>query len=457
MYIAEFYQHITGQLSQITGWRLPPAPYFFPDLLVYSSIGFLQHYSLELTIYTYANLQILFLFAICFYLSKQLGLDKPFSFLCLLLSTLLLLPNIFFSYTKLWTVSGIHGGAFLVTLFTLSLSYSILNDKDYSSRKIWLLLLCNFCMGLSDRLYLAEFLVPFLVVLIIRVAIGLNDKRYLKLLVLSYLFPYALGTFMHKRLPFHGAEFYLIRSDSIALQLQRLYRDISNLPPTVSWYFFLVSLALLLLLVQSCYQYYARFRLKKQNSPDTFITFFSVQTFLLFFAVLYSSLYVDIETLKRYFIPTLFLPFLATLYYYTKQVNFRKWFVLALILINVSLFAYQVQHPTKKEWQFYPPVVRCLDRLAKNYIIRFGFSEYWISRQVRLFSKTGISLQPLNTELQPFHWINNIHPYHRHSYNFIHTASFSRQKLIDKFGKPDHIETCGKDRIYIYQQALRLN
>jgi hypothetical protein len=82
------------------------------------------------------------------------------------------------------------------------------------------------------------------------------------------------------------------------------------------------------------------------------------------------------------------------------------------LLIALAVFILPGIRPLPKEVpsaaSFYPPMVRCLDEVARRHKLNYGVADYWISKYVTALSRTGVRVVSVTPRLDPFPDFTNI-------------------------------------------------
>ena len=112
----------------------------------------------------------------------------------------------------------------------------------------------------------------------------------------------------------------------------------------------------------------------------------------------------------------------------------------------------------------YPPLVRCIDDVAKRHGLQFGVAEYWLAKYVTALSRTDLSVVSVTPRLDPFVRFSNFEWFlggvgaRRHDrpvYSFAILGTTRpdgpgvAQAALDAFGPPAAIETCEGFRIHV--------
>ena len=77
------------------------------------------------------------------------------------------------------------------------------------------------------------------------------------------------------------------------------------------------------------------------------------------------------------------------------------WAVVGLVALGLGHSWRSVASGTPLAFAYYPPVVRCLDQLAVHYDLRYGVADYWLAKVVRVTSRQGLRVYPVNPDLEP--------------------------------------------------------
>lgn len=79
---------------------------------------------------------------------------------------------------------------------------------------------------------------------------------------------------------------------------------------------------------------------------------------------------------------------------------------IGLVLASLSIFILPGLRPMPKEIPsaaaFYPPMVKCLDEVARRHRLNYGVADYWISKYVTALSRTGVRVVSVTPRLDPF-------------------------------------------------------
>ena len=58
--------------------------------------------------------------------------------------------------------------------------------------------------------------------------------------------------------------------------------------------------------------------------------------------------------------------------------------------------------------EYYPPLVSCLDEVAKRHRLQYGVADYWLAKYVTALSRSGLRVMAVTPRLDPFVNFTNI-------------------------------------------------
>ena len=473
LYLPSVWKDISTDHGNLLDWSFTPAPYFFPDMVLYFLFQTILPFSWSQNAYLISIFQIFFFFGSVYYLFSILLEDKISKgdmkrwdiliVISILFSIYLLIIPIFRPFIVVYLLSE-HFGAFWISILCLALVL-----KKDSKLQFRILLLLIFCITISDRMFFILFVGPV-------VATSFFVKTFWKrkelILILSSailaLIFYSLLKLKIKIEPTHKAPLLF----SVAVFVQNFLN-----------YFFLRDF-LFFLLAPVVLNISLAFQFFKKKSKGKLTSHFS-ETYSFFgiyslFVVLFSfatpvlfGLYVD-EYSFRYCVYGLVLPFLSLGYYilYLKKssstLEERYWVFskdTISLLFSVSIFGLLLYTTPKdfwnivsSKWNFVPEDTQCLDRNAEIFPTKFGISDYWNSKNHHLFSQKGFQVHQVDYKnLSPAFVLNNKTWYSRDAkYSFIIIDHLPQEKILEKFGKPTRTLDCAGKMIWIYQNPFRV-
>jgi hypothetical protein len=143
--------------------------------------------------------------------------------------------------------------------------------------------------------------------------------------------------------------------------------------------------------------------------------------------------------------------------------------VVSLFAIGLLVSSQRFPAGTRSVFRFYPPVTRCLDRLAVKHKIRYGLADYWLAKYNTLFSKKGLRIYTVYPDLRHRRHLGNAEYYlggvnaRNHDnpkYNFVVMGGLRPNrggvsgKAIRGLGKPVAVEKCSGYRVFIYGKDM---
>ena len=221
---------LQADLHNFWGWKLPDAPYYFPDTLVFLGINWLLRDSWQ-SIATYSLAQAgLVTLSLC-WLYRVLGGKKIGICLVILLGALLVQTNIYtsiFSQVQGLTTpyvyylsSYIHFGTYLSSLFCLAVSLAYIR-----SRNQYLLLIVgiiSFITTVSDLIFAVYFTLPFMGVIFVinkaKLLPAINLKRFSTILFFTSFAGYIFNKHFDT----------LAATTTVELKLSKVYQSITRL------------------------------------------------------------------------------------------------------------------------------------------------------------------------------------------------------------------------------------
>lgn len=182
LYLPAFYQDLVSGYS-IVGWRHPPAPYFFPDMLLYVFLnGVVGNFHLAIMLFGAAQ-SLGFVAGWLVLIRVVYGSRKGLyiGILCSVTIFLLLLAT--GQFLAFWPIlqSGYHFGVSLSLVFLLIVVVRLLkNDRCLPKFFVLtaVLLACSVLLMLSDALYLVQFIFPVLLSIWFMAALSLVSLKH---------------------------------------------------------------------------------------------------------------------------------------------------------------------------------------------------------------------------------------------------------------------------------------
>jgi hypothetical protein len=136
------------------------------------------------------------------------------------------------------------------------------------------------------------------------------------------------------------------------------------------------------------------------------------------------------------------------------------FFIVATLLSSVFFFTELKPGGIKNFLTYRPPNSQCLDKIAQENNIKYGFSDLW-NYVNTLFSQDGVTLHQLGSQgnyLIPSHWLSSYQWYIEKSpqdqsfpdYSFIMTERLNEDDIIKALGQPEKVYQCPQSKVFLY-------
>lgn len=458
--------HFGGHIS---AWHFSNAPSFFPDYV----IG-LTSYLLTTDIYWQIFISSLIQIGLLYYVIRRLatpllGTHGAAYALIAALAILLLASKDISPYYQVLILNW-HFGTYLVGLYYLLIYVDLITVKGLLKRNpspkstltpIIGLCVLSFAMTLSDALFVMLFPAPLLLVGCCYFA---TRRISVKLFGTLFVLPFVASLLGHYAAPqivpnFENRPLPTISGDNIIPKILEVYRLLygNGIPSLIIAVFFAGCLAFLLTWL---WRHCTRENIVQTESLKIFLTLFviiSLSTSLVI--VLVSNALVG----DRYLPPLFFSPFVF--FFLLTPSLFRKtWLVrTAQLMLLAAYLQNSWSHrslPLKAD--YYPEQIACIDKATRKLINPSGIGEYWLTKKLMAFSKTGVRMVSVNPDLTPYEVLVS-NDWYKNNYNYavINTAELPHsmylldEKLIENFnGKPDSVAFCRDAKILLYERGL---
>jgi hypothetical protein len=144
-----------------------------------------------------------------------------------------------------------------------------------------------------------------------------------------------------------------------------------------------------------------------------------------------------------------------------------SWLMVALLIGGQAAAWREAPPEAPAVFDYYPPVVRCLDDLALRYDLRYGVADYWLAKLTTALSRQGLRVQPVTSEVDPLPVYTNLEAFlggvgaYRHDhphYTFAVLGSLeagggiARERLL-AWGPPRAVEQCAGFEVVVLSQS----
>ncbi|MFM8268806.1 MAG: hypothetical protein ACKN9V_01345 [Pseudomonadota bacterium] len=444
-----------GKLSQ---WYLTPAPYFFPDYLL-----FLPAYFLGPTpfwqILAFSLLQTLATFLILSYLINQISGSVSYNSSLLITTTFILLALAFPGPFSFLFVSAHHFGIFLASLLLLSLWLAGLRTQKRISRsELFFVSILIFVSSVSDNLFLIQFTLPFLVTIFVQQKTVKDSSQKSYLLFFYSLTSSIMGSVLYKKIVTHPTRYDVVFDFKEPLSnMMRVFTvfwaEIEKNPLLgffLMGYFVIVFFCLRQILVKP------KFFLVPSHL--IWLVFFALSENI-FTLMTFACTAMGPET--RYLIPSFFYPVIIVLIYANSLFKSRFAFVtlaisgLLCIWMGCESLALIRQNGIRNF--YYPTDIYCIDKALMKHGARAGVAQYWDAKYIQTFSRTNLLLAQHMGDLSEMRWITTSR-YFQPKYDFAIVSKnatqgyvLSETKLIKLNGLPKEEVSCGERTLYVYE------
>ncbi|HTI42973.1 MAG TPA: hypothetical protein VL693_14195 [Vicinamibacterales bacterium] len=164
LYLPALFSDVLSRGGHLSDWHLTPAPYFFPDYLMYF-VAYISGSTTYVRIVLFSLVQTIVTLAVLWLLAR--GLSRPNAFICAATATLVL---VWLALTAgepfvILLASASHFGAFLSSLLLAALWLHHQTSTDVVRRRVLLGTMCVLACAatLSDNLFVVSGTLPFIV------------------------------------------------------------------------------------------------------------------------------------------------------------------------------------------------------------------------------------------------------------------------------------------------------
>ncbi|MDH5657069.1 MAG: hypothetical protein OEZ34_14240 [Spirochaetia bacterium] len=482
-YLHALYLDLFVDGYELSGWKLPPAPVFFPDMPLYFFSAYLMNdFKGSLALYTILN-YFLFLFsAFVFYREVLSGGVLYDSIRAAALSvvsfTLITITDLNLGAFRMVYAPSFHGGAIWLSLFLLAVFIRLLSGRmrrALPETGFYILLFIGF---LSDRMLAAIFLLPSAGVLLIDYFQTKRNRpiRIMAVSVVLYMAAVRIIQYLRGEKIIHAAQINL----NIFKKHEYNFSDAANLISVERFIndfgiflFVIMGLGYMALLSQVLFFFFKQKRVPAERTRRIYRLFscaknkkdycHALEFAMILFAVLPPSavfatflLAGQRSNVPRYYndlfvMSFIFIPLVL------ESIKRYSGSVFSIFISIFALFLFFASPDKRAKGISSERLAFCLDELSVKYNFQYGLSDYWNAKSVTLFSKNRLRIFQTHN-MNMFYWVNNIDWYIREggNYKFIVTDRMETNIIHDLFGPPDVIEKCGNSEVYIYNDNVRL-
>ena len=445
LYLPALFSDLISKHGHISHWFLTPAPYFFPDYLLFSAAYWTGHGAYQ-QILVFSMLQILLTFLSIQFLLKQthqsFGLAQSTMIIIILVW---LAENAGQPFSAL-LMSAYHYGIFMTSIFFIALFFKY-NNLTQSTKPIhkkcllFILCLLAFLSTLSDALFVTQLMIPFIIT-----ALLINSIKNKWMILIPAMFS-LLGYWSYDCIVKHPTRYSAhIGFDKIQTHLTELYSLLKGLMVNHPSYGVIFILYLSLIL-------YFFISLIKQKSSQSYS---KNLVWLIIFSVVSSAtvlcmqcLITNIHFELRYLISLLCWPVIITILLISHYLR-RYAFTINILLATCVFLSLFVQTYTSTanlgiKYKLYDKDLACIDDALSKKGLTSGIAQYWDAKHIQLFSRLDLNLAQYSDNLDEFLWITST-DFYKNNYDF----AISIEKAIKPTIKTKKIVSCGNYILHIY-------
>lgn len=418
MYLPTVFADVLAGPGELDHWYLTPAPYFFPDYLLFlpayliTSVPFLQISVLSL-------LQVVVTLLLLVWLARRMRVRAPWTAAISIWTCLCWLAwNAGEPFAYL-LVGSYHFGAFLGALACVALWFTHLQSgSSWRSVPLWTTCLLAAALTFSDQLFLVQAVTPFLAINLLQSAGdgALARKRLLQAIAVagSSLAGSALYPVLVKHPMRYPVELGLGQWNRNA----RLLSDVLARLATGPVLYTLVMVAFLLLALVTIRRWRARAGSEETHLGGRLTGFILLSAAA---ACAVTLLHEGSPVALRYVIPMALWPVVAT--GMLCALRFRRVFVPVASSLSVLLvlsLLWQAGGEVRAHGlrlRQYPDDIACIDRALDGSGARHGIADYWDAKRIQNLSRLQLRIAQHTGKLVEMRWITSA-DYYRDRYDF---------------------------------------
>ncbi|MBL8019990.1 MAG: hypothetical protein JNM27_10030 [Leptospirales bacterium] len=442
LYAPALFRDLFIEKFSTRGWTLPPAPYFFPDLLIYFCVlAFLQQ---PLAAFVAGIIQFSISLLCAAFFLKTAFPENRYAFPSVALAgsvlQLLIIQDILPASFRGLIIPTFHHGAsasaFLAYAFILRALFRYRPRSDLA-----FLFLLSWLTMLSDSTY-AALLVPGSLLFL-----GLSDvKRSRKVWVLT-----AIGTGIYLGRSsvrwfnsLGNAQIVTIAPEKDVLA-GLTHWSVSHLSDFAEpWHLFAIYVGMICLILGLLF---------KRRPTRVVLLLPGAAILSILLAANVFGPQVGIAKLQdRYVFFALFASVVLVAFWGS------RWFLIrypGVSLLIVFTFVLILKAGEPREHPLFPNT-QCLKQLATDQHLNYGIADYWFARPYTILSNREIRLNEVDLSLGPRPWINNLDRFIDETgapeYSYLIVNNLPSEAIRQRLGPPGSTHTCGHLQIWVYDK-----
>jgi hypothetical protein len=477
-------------IGNFWGWKLPDAPYYFPDTLVFLLINWLVQDSWR-SIAVYSLVQACLVVFSLSWLYQEIGGKRREVFLIVLLATTLTFTNIYttiFSHPQgfvapyvYYLASYIHFGTYVCSLICVAASLNYFRTK-----KKFLLVVVTTIVILttaSDLIFAIYFTLPFILTLKIANKAQLFSSKITANHFCYLIFSASLVAYIYNKY-FDS----LAASTTVEIKLSKIILSAKTIginlwQTSISEQIFLTFTIILPLLYLVVIMIRLNIKCEQDHDMGILLDFnqlnnkdesvlqliiclyVAVAVILNIIAVIILGKYTTVAH-ARYFMFIYYSPGLIALILVSlllEKIRHTNNIVMAAtVALSIIAFTSIVTKESPSISQiFSPPDYASCFALDQP---QAGLAGYWQSKTLIAFSQRKIQIATIKEQGEPATWNNNRYwytnswakPGNLPEFQFILMKSLDQNAIATRYGKPDKIEACTDSEIWRYNDSQAL-
>lgn len=463
LYLPVLFDDLLLRGGSMADWFLTPAPYFFPDMLLYW-MAWTHDADVFRQTLAHAVLQSVLVMPMLYLIARRtLAAGAWLAAAALSILFIWLGINAGDPFVRLFS-SAHHYGAFFASLLLIACWLGL----DARPRKVRAMAAraaivgVTFLSTLSDTLFLVQIVIPLAAAtLLCRHVTGTPGPRHVLLLLAAGVAAMASYRLFVTHPTRYSTRLSLASLPANAEEMGRIGAALAGQHPLLAAAL-LLSLALGAAGAVAC--------LCKRSLPrlSHTVQLLSVFAFLSCAVTVGAMLLAkNILPVPRYLIGALAWPLVAGLLALACLLGDRfRYAGSGLCLVFSGLLAAQAWHvraTRDAERHYYPEQIACIDRVLATSGARHGIAQYWDAKRLQALSRHRLTLAQYTDRLQPMKWITSTR-FYRDGYDFAIIADaeaaqwrLPRAQLVAANGEPLQSVTCGDRTVLIYEAGrLRL-
>lgn len=473
LYTSALAHNIIYEKGSFWDWLMPTTPFLFPDILLALIINSFTT-NILLTIAIFAGIQLGYFLLISLVLLKQITLNKiNFFFILIYLLAILLLSKEIAHQANLELLIAVlqsadHFGSFIMILTCF---YFFILYWQKSNSIFWGLFLIFASISFAADVLIGFYLlIPLMITIFLGIISGfIAVNKGFKLLT-ALMIATVCGYLCYKFLPF-----YFNRANSLIHYQYRLldfWLIMKN--------FYLNSPEIFLLwcsfILFAPISVINSLRQRNQGLTNNFywLNFTLVWQLIMILVMLpifiitdthlheaKTGVYMGLRHLQPVILTPVFIGLPLLIYKHIRLEKLWRQAPVCLGLLILILLA-SWNHPPliiKNFTQYYPPEIACLDDGIKTYHLHNGIGNYWATRPLTIFNKSGSYIVPVNSDLSPSVLAGTIQYYKKNNFDFIVSksplASFDKDSLIKNLGIPKATFSCPNNYEFLVYPSLK--